>query len=232
MTELSSPPPRILNHYAFYTFTLAYYALSTEEKTDFQRQWLARLSACSEMLDIYQVSPASAKVDILVWSALTAEDPMAAAQFFPAFVRATAPFGQWVDLADTLWGFTKPSLYSRSRSTQEIDPFMKKRKPYLIVYPFVKTGDWYLMSADARQGMMNEHIKLGKQYPDITQLLLYSVGLQDQEFVVSYETDDLTHFSDLVYQLRNTEVRRYTERDTPLYTAIYHPAEETLALWT
>ena len=101
----------------------------------------------------------------------------------------------------------------------------------MVIYPFVKTGDWYLMSADARQGMMNEHIKLGKQYPDITQLLLYSVGLQNQEFVVVYETDDLTRFSDLVYRLRATEVRRYTERDTPLLTAIYHPAEETLAMW-
>jgi chlorite dismutase len=79
--------------------------------------------------------------------------------------------------------------------------------------------------------MMNEHIKLGKEYPDITQLLLYSVGLQDQEFVVVYETDDLTLFSDLVYRLRDTEVRRFTERDTPLYTAVYHSAEETLALW-
>jgi len=55
--------------------------------------------------------------------------------------------------------------------------------------------------------------------------------LQDQEFVVVYETDDPTMFSDLVYKLRDTEVRRYTERDTPLYTAIHHPAEETLALW-
>jgi len=134
-------------------------------------------------------------------------------------------------MTDTLWGFTKPSVYTKTRSTQEIDPFARERKPYLVVYPFVKTMDWYLMSRDARQGMMNEHIKLGKEYPDITQLLLYSVGLQDQEFVVVYETDDLTLFSDLVYRLRSTEVRRYTERDTPLYTAVYHPADETLALW-
>jgi chlorite dismutase len=35
----------------------------------------------------------------------------------------------------------------------------------------------------------------------------------------------------LVYELRDTEARRYTQRDTPLYTAVYHPAEETLALW-
>ena len=100
-----------------------------------------------------------------------------------------------------------------------------------MIYPFSKTTEWYLMSREARQGLMNEHIRIGKLYEDIAQLLLYSFGVQDQEFVVVYETDDLMHFSDLVNDLRGTEVRRYTLRDTPLHTAIYHPAEETLALW-
>jgi chlorite dismutase len=136
-----------------------------------------------------------------------------------------------VEAAHVLWGFTKPSQYTKTRSTQEIDPFAAERKPYLVIYPFVKTVEWYLMSREARQGMMNEHIKIGKQYPEITQLLLYSFGLQDQEFIVVYETDDLGHFSDLVYELRDSEARRYTQRDAPLFTAVYHPAEETLALW-
>lgn len=228
MTEQT---PKTLNHYAFFKFSPIYFSLSTEEKTEFHHDWLTGLRAAAEMVDIYQVSPTEADADILVWSALEAEDTAAAGEFFAAFTRATAPFGDLVELTSVLWGFTKPSVYTKTRSTQEIDPFAKTRKPYLVLYPFVKTGDWYLMSREARQGMMNEHIKLGKEYPDITQLLLYSVGLQDQEFVVVYETDDLTLFSDLVYQLRGTEVRRYTERDTPLYTAIYHPAEETLALW-
>jgi chlorite dismutase len=43
--------------------------------------------------------------------------------------------------------------------------------------------------------------------------------------------DDLHQFSDLVNELRSSEARRYTLRDTPLHTAIYHPAEETFALW-
>ncbi len=131
----------------------------------------------------------------------------------------------------SLWGYTRPSQYTKTRSTQEIDPFAETRQPYLVLYPFVKTTDWYLMSREARQGMMNEHIRIGKQYEDITQLLLYSFGVQDQEFVVVYETDDLPRFSDLVNELRSTEGRRYTLRDTPLHAAVYHPAEETLALW-
>jgi chlorite dismutase len=223
--------PKTLNHYGFFRFTPDFYDLAEPEKAEFQRVWLDGLWQIAENVDIYQVFPAAAEADILVWTAITAEDTAVAGQFFTRYAQATNPYRHLVEMTDTLWGFTKPSVYTKTRSTQEIDPFAKERKPYLVVYPFVKTMDWYLMSRDARQGMMNEHIKLGKEYPDITQLLLYSVGLQDQEFVVVYETDDLTLFSDLVYRLRSTEVRRYTERDTPLYTAIYHPADETLALW-
>ena len=132
---------------------------------------------------------------------------------------------------EALWGFTKPSTYARGQSAQEIDPFGDERQPYLIVYPFVKTKDWYLMSRDARQGMMNEHMRIGHQFPAIKQLLLYSFGLQDQEFVVVYTTADLAQFSDLVSELRGVEGRRYTERDTPVTTAVYLAPEGAGALW-
>ena len=97
------------------------------------------------------------------------------------------------------------------------------------MYPFTKTADWYLLGRDTRQGMMNEHIRIGKEFREITQLLLYSFGLQDQEFVVVYETDDLTLFSRLVYDLRDTEARRYTKGDTPLHTAVHISAEKWAA---
>ncbi|MCF7972686.1 MAG: hypothetical protein K9N55_02610 [Phycisphaerae bacterium] len=102
MTDLHPQDAKTLNHYAFYRFTPAYFALSSEQKSDFHGQWLAGLCASSEMLDIYQVSPATAKADVLVWSALTAEDTLAAAKFFSASARATAPYGHLIDLTETL----------------------------------------------------------------------------------------------------------------------------------
>jgi len=227
----NTQPVKALNHYAFFRFSPLYYDLLPEERAELRQTWLAGLREAAPVVKIYQVFPTEADADILVWSTLEAEDPAATQAFFTKFAQVTNPHRHLVDLVHALWGFTKPSVYTKARSTQEIDPFTDNRKPYLILYPFVKTTDWYLMSREARQGMMNEHIRIGKEHPEITQLLLYSVGLQDHEFVVVYETDDLTHFSVLVYKLRRTEVRRFTERDTPLYTAIYHPAEETLALW-
>lgn len=222
---------RTLNHFALYRFKEAYWQLATEQSTEFHETWLTGLRNAARKVDIYQVFPAEGLADILVWSALPAEETCATAEFFERYARATNPHRSLIQPTTTLWGYTRPSQYTKTRSTQEIDPFAEMRKPYLVIYPFVKTVDWYLMSRDARQGMMTEHIRIGKQYPEITQLLLYSFGVQNQEFVVVYETEDLTMFSDLVTTLRGSEARRYTERDTPLHTAIYHPAEETLALW-
>jgi chlorite dismutase len=223
--------PSTLNHFAFYSFLDPYFNLNKEEKQSFHQSFLKGLRQAGDNLDIYQVYPSQAGADILIWSAVAAEDPDAACEFFTKFAKASNPYRRLVKPTTVFWGVTKPSQYTKTRSTQEIDPFSKERKPYLIVYPFSKTADWYLMSREARQGMMNEHIRIGKTYEDITQLLLYSFGMQDQEFVVVYETDDIKKFSDLVYELRSTEARRYTLRDTPNFSAVFHPAEETLALW-
>jgi len=220
---------RTLNHYSLISFKEAYWSLSTKERAQFHRGWLNGLCAAAQKVDIFQATEAG--IDMIIWSALTADDKSAAAKFFEQFATANNPYQQFIEQKDALWGFTRPSQYSKARSKQEIDPFAETRKPYLVIYPFSKTTEWYLMSREARQGMMNEHIRIGKQFEEISQLLLYSFGLQNQEFVVVYETDDLAHFSDLVNELRDTEARRFTLRDTPLHTAIYHPAEETLNLW-
>jgi chlorite dismutase len=220
---------RTLNHYSLISFKDAYWSLSSEQRAEFHKQWLNGLCTAAQKVDIFQSTESG--IDLIVWSALTADDKQDAAHFFEKSSRANNPFRHLIDLKDSLWGFTRPSQYSKARSKQEIDPFAETRKPYLVIYPFSKTAAWYLMSREARQGMMNEHIRIGKQYDDISQLLLYSFGLQDQEFVVVYETDDLARFSDLVNELRDTEARRHTSLDTPVHTAIYHPAEETLRLW-
>lgn len=220
---------RTLNHYALVSFKDAYWALSPEQRAEFHKNWLSGLRAAAQTVQIFQSTESG--FELVVWCALLADDKQDAAVFFAKFASANNPYRHLLDIKDSLWGFTRPSQYSKARSKQEIDPFAETRKPYLIIYPFSKTIEWYLMSREARQGMMNEHIRIGKQYEEISQLLLYSFGLQNQEFVVVYETDELTRFSDLVNELRDTEGRRYTLRDTPLHTAIYHPAEETLALW-
>lgn len=138
--------------------------------------------------------------------------------------------GQYLEITQILFGLTRPSVYTKKRTTQEQALDEPNRLRYLIVYPFAKTTEWYLMSRDARQGMMNEHMRIGHEYTDVRQLLVYATGLDDQEFVVAYETDDLSRHQQLVIDLRATEGRRYTLRDTPIYTAIHRTLGDALSL--
>jgi chlorite dismutase len=69
-------------------------------------------------------------------------------------------------------------------------------------------------------------MKVGHAFPEVRQLLAYSFGLDDMDFLVAYETDDLPKFGELVRALRGTESRLSTVRDTPILTGIHRPIEE------
>ena len=99
---------------------------------------------------------------------------------------------------------------------------------YLFVYPFVKTREWYSLDKSTRQGMMDAHIKTGHRYPSVKINTAYSFGLDDQEFLVAFESDIPSDFLDLVMELRGSDASRYTLRDTPVFTCVSMSPEETL----
>ena len=210
-----------LGHFVTYRFTPRFWELDGTTRRTRAAEWLSRLGKSADAVQLYLVGGIESGADVLVWSSLRVPEGGDPAGYFTARSAAENAHRDILEPVHVLWGMTRPSEYSsRTRSAQEIDPFAAERAPYLVMYPFTKTPEWYLLGRETRQGMMNEHIRIGKQYREITQLLLYSFGLQDQEFVVVYETDDLPLFSRLVYELRDTEARRYTRADTPLHTGV------------
>jgi chlorite dismutase len=129
--------------------------------------------------------------------------------------------------AETPYSFlamTKPSEYS-DESRLEVRPAHAK---YLFVYPFVKTREWYTVDPKERWRIMQEHIRVGKEYPSVDLNTSYSFGLDDQEFVVAFEADEPAVFLDLVQRLRTTESSSYTKRDTPTFTCIAMSVERAL----
>ena len=222
---------RTFNHFALVAFTADYWREPPDARRGIVCGWIERLRAATDAVHLYQTFGVEAGTDLLAWSSVAGDDSAIPARFFTAFAEALAPCRRYVAPRTALWGLTKPSQYMKTRSTQELDPLAPARAPYLVMYPFTKTSAWYQLPGEERRRMMMDHIKVGKQYGDITQLLLYSTGLQDQEFVVVYETDDLLRFLSLVTELRSTEGRPYTERDTPLHTAIRLPDSDALTRW-
>lgn len=123
---------------------------------------------------------------------------------------------RWASMPYSFLAMTKESEYS-DESRLEVRP---KHAKYLFVYPFVKTREWYRMAPDERWKVMQEHIRVGREYPSIDLNTSYSFGLDDQEFVVAFEGDEPADFLDLVQRLRTTEASAYTKRDTPTFTCV------------
>lgn len=228
---MAEQTPQTLSHFSLVTFLPEFHRLPDPDRHARLEDWMQRLRENCDALHLYQVSAFEGRQDLLAWTSIASVEGERVRHFFEGSAAAMAPLRGYATLGETLWGFTKPSPYTRARSTQELDPFVPERLPFLIAYPFVKTFEWYMLDAETRQRMMAGHIKVGTQYKDITQLLLYSFGLQDQEFVVVYETDDLRRFLALVQELRGTEARRYTQRDWPLHTGVHLPDFEALKRW-
>ena len=225
---------KTINHFMYLKFTSDFWKLTAEKRSqffidlagDFEKETSSFSSTISKGEGVlctyfYQVTPIIAGADFLVWNAAPLTDNQDENRFFEMIGRVVSPRRHLLEPSAALWGYTRPSVYSRGSNPQEIDPFASQRQTYLVLYPFVKTVQWYLLGKDTRQGMMNEHIRIGRQYPEIKQLLLYSFGVQDQEFIVVYETETLYRFSELVNELRSSDAREYTERDTPVYSAVW-----------
>jgi chlorite dismutase len=131
---------------------------------------------------------------------------------------------KWATQPYSFLGIRKGSEYSEDKRLVP-RPF---RGRYLFVYPFIKTRAWYAIPADERYRIMQGHIAIGREYPQVDNHTTYSFGLDDQEFVVAFDTDDAGAFLDLVQRLRTTEASAYTLRDTPSFTCLRVSLERAL----
>jgi chlorite dismutase/nitrite reductase/ring-hydroxylating ferredoxin subunit len=208
--------------FAFYKVDPQWRRLPAETQAEHKQALLDVIHTFNRrmLLRPYSLMGTRADAELLLWQ--IAETPQAF-QDLAAAIMQTA-MGGYLTLTYSYFSQTKRSLYEirdggedDSEERLVIDP---TEAQYLFVYPFIKTRDWYQLSLAARQGMMDEHITVGRKYPSIRLNTTYSFGIDDYEFIVAFETDEPSDFLDLVQDLRETSVSMYTLQDTPLFTCI------------
>ena len=156
-----------------------------------------------------------------------AESPRELQEFLRNIVRN--PLGHYLSLTYSYFGIVRNSQYSgRTGKPEQVIQNYDERLPYLILYPFTKTTQWYQLDFEQRKSIMGEHIKTGVGHKDIRQCLLYSYGVDDNEFLLSYETNTLEKFQELIMDMRKTASRIYTLSDTPIFTCIHKPLPELI----
>lgn len=179
------------------------------------------------MIRPYSTVGMRADSDLCFW---TASHELGSIQDFARDFDATE-LGKLCLNSHSLLSMTKRSIYldQHLHPGQERLHIKPSKAAYVFVYPFVKTRQWYLLPKQERQRVMDEHIAIGHKYPSVKINTTYSFGLDDQDFVVAFETNEPADFVDLVMELRETESSLYTVRDTPIFTCVSKPLTDVIA---
>jgi chlorite dismutase len=212
-------------HFVKYTFLKvdpAWRRLAAEERAQHKREVIA---ACEDfgadhLLQSFSLVGTRGDADLLLIAETENLDRIH--EFH--VVLAQAGLMAWATQPHSFLGLRKSSEYSEDERTVP----RGFRGRYLFVYPFVKTRAWYALPREERWRIMQDHIRVGRETPEVDNHTSYSFGLDDQEFVVAFDTDDAGAFLDLVQRLRTTEASSYTLRDTPSFTCLAVSLERAL----
>ena len=128
-------------------------------------------------------------------------------------------FGKYIIPSHVYLSCTRPSIYAKKGKTLSFVSGNEPKK-YVVVYPFIKTREWYLLPREQRQKMMDEHINVSQKYPGVILNTTYSFGIDDQDFMLAFETDVLQDFQNLIMDLRETKVSAYIQQDTPMIVCV------------
>ncbi|MEU7852741.1 hydrogen peroxide-dependent heme synthase [Nonomuraea sp. NPDC049141] len=172
---------------------------------------------------LYDVAGFRADADYMFWwHAPTAEDLQDVYSRFrrTALGRHSAPV--WSAMA-----LHRPAEFNKSH----IPAFLAEEEPraYVSVYPFVRSLEWYLLDDTERRAMLAEHGHMARDYPDVRANTVSCFALNDYEWMLAFEADELHRIVDLMRHLRGAKAREHTRIEVPFYTGVRKPVQELVA---
>jgi chlorite dismutase len=210
-------PAQYVN-YVFFKLDPLWRRLPQEEQEAGKREFLeAREATSGEMLlRSFSLMGLRSDADFMLWRIGHDLDAFEAMQ---AALMKTG-LGKYLTVTYSYFGLARRSIY-----VGEHTPGFENRRyivpgegDYLFVYPFVKTRAWYRLPLEDRQRMMDEHMKIGRKHYPVKNNTAYCFGIDDYEFILSFEAESPEKFQDLMMELRESEASSYTELDTPIFT--------------
>jgi len=220
-------PAQYIN-YLFFKLDPGWRHLPDEEREKGKREFLDAVEKHSGgmLLRSFSLMGLRSDADFMLWRIgydLDAFEEMTAALL-------KSGLGKYLSTTYSYFGLSRRSIY-----VGEHTPGWENRRyiipgegDYLFVYPFVKTREWYRLPLEERQRMMNEHMHIGRKHYPVKNNTAYCFGIDDYEFILSFEAETPEKFQDLMMELRESEASAYTELDTPIFTCRRRPLEKIL----
>ena len=217
------------NNEKFFTFTFykvdpKWRWLNEMGKDEASREFHELLNAACKRMKIRTYSTIGLRHDseFMIW---TMSPSLENIQVLASKIYTTI-LGKYIEPTSTYLSLTRKSFYSNQVKLG----FETEEEPlqYAVVYPFIKSREWYLLPFEKRKEMMEEHIRVGRKYPEIRLNTTYSFGIDDQDFMLAFETDNLSRFQSLIIDLRETQVSKYIIKDTPMIPCVLKNIEEII----
>jgi len=160
----------------------------------------------------YEVSGLRADADLMVWWHAAGSDALQDAY---ALLRRSA-LGRHLTPVWSAMALHRPAEFNKSH----IPAFLAGEEPrnYLCVYPFVRSYDWYLLPDAERRDMLTEHGLMARSYPDVRANTVASFALNDYEWLLAFEADELHRIVDLMRDLRASRARLHVREEVPFFT--------------
>ncbi|MEV4078162.1 hydrogen peroxide-dependent heme synthase [Nonomuraea fuscirosea] len=172
---------------------------------------------------VYDVAGFRADADFMFWwHAPTPEDLQ---DVYSRFRRTE--LGRRTRPAWSAMALHRPAEFNKSH----VPAFLAEEEPraYVSVYPFVRSYEWYLLEDSERRAMLAEHGRMARDYPDVRANTVACFSLNDYEWMLAFEADELHRIVDLMRTLRAAKARRHTRVEIPFYTGARKPVQELVA---
>ncbi|BCJ42244.1 hypothetical protein GCM10010168_87580 [Actinoplanes ianthinogenes] len=171
----------------------------------------------------YDVSGLRADADLMIW--WHSGDPDALQEAYSLF-RRTA-LGRHLTPVWSQMALHRPAEFNKSH----LPAFLagEEARPYICVYPFVRSYEWYLLPDEERRDMLAEHGRQARGYPDVRANTVASFALGDYEWMLAFEADELHRIVDLMRDLRASRARRHVREEVPFYTGRRRSVSEIVA---
>ena len=210
-------PAQYIN-YVFFELDPIWRRLPDEERERGRQEFLAAVEthAGDMLLRSFSLMGLRADADFMLWRIgydLDAFESMTGALL-------KTGLGKYLHVAYSYFALSRRSIYvgEHTPGFENRTYIVPGEGEYLFVYPFVKTRAWYRLPIEERQRMMNEHMQIGRKHYPVKNNTGYCFGIDDYEFILSFEAESPEKFQDLMMELRESEASAYTELDTPIFT--------------
>jgi chlorite dismutase len=94
----------------------------------------------------------------------------------------------------------------------------KDAKQWIVVYPFNRSYDWYLLPDEDRRRMLADHGRKGAAFSGVLANTVAAFALGDYEWLLPMEADELSDLVDMMRDLRYTEARLHVREEVPFFT--------------